>query len=485
MLPSLRAAHDREGFARGVLEAGEGGGKNAGGVIEMSTVRPSSPLAAQTVWPIDRIKDHAWKIGSGITPSGGAASYLDAGIPLLRSQNVHFDGLRLEDVAYIAEETHEEMSGTNLRARDVLLNITGASIGRCTFVPDGFGEGNVNQHVSIIRPAAKLNSKFLTYCLSAPWGQDQIFSSFTGASRQGLGQRDLGEIQVPLPPLPEQQRIVTYLDTSCAAIDAAVAAKRRQLEILDTLRKSIIHKAVTKGLNPATPRHSSGVAWFGEIPRHWCCEHLKRFTKRIQAGMTPPTNTPEYYFDGTIPWFAPGSFNGSIDLHEPRKLINELARNEGELRIFPSEAVFIVGIGATIGKVGLVSTEASCNQQLIGIVCGHRMHSRFLVYQFKIYEDVIPGIATATTLPIFDQVKTGYLPTLEPPLEEQRAICTFLDTKLAESMQIVAGIESQIATLTAYRKSLIHECITGQRRITEADMARVRRGESESMRSNR
>ena len=98
----------------------------------------------------------------------------------------------------------------------------------------------------------------------------------------------------------------------------------------------------------------------------------------------------------------------------------------------------------------------------------------FLAYQFKIYEDVIPGITTATTLPIFDQVKTGYLPTLQPPREEQKSICAFLDTKIAESKQIVAGIETQIATLTAYRKSLIHECVTGQRRITEADMNQVK-----------
>lgn len=165
----------------------------------MKASQHSSDLAAQTIWPIDRIKDHATKIGSGITPSGGATSYLESGIPLLRSQNIHFDGLRLDDVAFISEETHNEMRGTQLCAHDVLLNITGASIGRCTFVPDGFGEGNVNQHVCIIRPGPKLSYRFLAYCLSAPWGQDQVFSSFTGASRQGLGQRDLGEIQVPLP----------------------------------------------------------------------------------------------------------------------------------------------------------------------------------------------------------------------------------------------------------------------------------------------
>ena len=146
--------------------------------------------------------------------------------------------------------------------------------------------------------------------------------------------------------------------------------------------------------------------------------------------------------------------------------------------MFPGGTVFLVGIGATIGKVGLVPMEASCNQQIIGIVCGHRMNSRYLAYQFKIYEDVIPGIAAATTLPIFDQVKTGYLPTLQPPQDEQEAISTYLDMKLADIRNIVNNIESQITTLIAYRKSLIHECVTGQRRITEADVARTQLSEN-------
>ena len=337
-------------------------------------------------------------------------------------------------------------------------------------------DGKCTGEILAFKPE-RVASRFLFYCFGSRWFIERCNALAYGAKMPRVSwEKQLSQFNLPLPPMPEQQNIAAYLDASCAAIDAAVAAKCRQLETLDSIRRSIIHRAVTKGLNPDAPRRPSGVAWFDEIPRHWHCEHLKRFATRIQAGMTPPTNTPEYYEDGTIPWFAPGSFDGDIDLREPRKLINELARRDGELRIFPAGTVFLVGIGATIGKVGLVSVEASCNQQLVGIVCGHRMQSRYLAYQFKIYEDVIPGIATATTLPIFDQVKTGYLRTLQPPREEQKAICAYLDAKLAESKQIAAGIETQIATLTTYRKSLIHECVTGQRRITEADVRRASGG---------
>jgi type I restriction enzyme S subunit len=106
-------------------------------------------------------------------------------------------------------------------------------------------------------------------------------------------------------------------------------------------------------------------------------------------------------------------------------------------------------------------------------VPNHKLLGRYLAYQFKIYEKIIPGIASATTLPIFDQVKTGYLPTLQPPLAEQERICVYLDAKLAELKHIGANIETQIATLTAYRKSLINECVTGQRRVTAAEPIKV------------
>jgi len=195
--------------------------------------------------PVERIKDITTKIGSGITPEGGAANYLDNGIPLLRSQNVHFDGLRLEDVAYISPETHAEMAGTHLRPKDVLLNITGASIGRCTFVPDGFAEGNVNQHVCIVRPGHRIDHRFLAAFLSSPVGQDQILSTFTGASRQGLSQKELGQIRMPLPDLSLQLEAVAKINDQDSKNKELGKCLEHQIETLLAYRTSLIHEYVT------------------------------------------------------------------------------------------------------------------------------------------------------------------------------------------------------------------------------------------------
>lgn len=438
----------------------------------MKADQASAALAAQTVWPIDRIKDHACKIGSGITPTGGASSYLDAGIPLLRSQNVHFEGLRLDDVAYIAQETHDEMSGTKLRSGDVLLNITGASIGRCAFVPDGLGEGNVNQHVCIIRPAAKLNHKFLTYCLSAPWGQDQIFSSFTGASRQGLGQRDLGEMQVPLPSLLEQQRIVAYLDASCAAIDAAVAAKRRQLESLDALRKSTIQCAVTRGLSSRVTLESTGNVWIEQIPRGWKLICLKRIAE-IQGGLTLGKQ-----YEGPLierPYLRVGNVqDGHLDLEDvsvielPAKVAAGVELHAGDV---------LMTEGGDLDKLGrgyLWNGEIpGCLHQnhIFAVRCFlHKLKPMFLTHltAAQYGRDYFEATGKKTTnLACTNANKVGEFPIPLPPLPEQETICMHLDEKLGELKRVVAGIETQIVKLTAYRKSLIHECVTGQRRISD------------------
>ena len=125
-------------------------------------------------WLDCKLGDLVVKVGSGVTPKGGSESYLASGVPLIRSQNVQRGSLSLSDVAYISTDQHQRMANSALRPLDVLLNITGASIGRCAVLPEDFGEGNVNQHVCIIRPADSLLPGFLSQYLNSQFGQGQI-----------------------------------------------------------------------------------------------------------------------------------------------------------------------------------------------------------------------------------------------------------------------------------------------------------------------
>jgi type I restriction enzyme S subunit len=169
-------------------------------------------------WEVLCLDSIASKVGSGITPRGGREVYLDEGIPFIRSQNVLVGRLDFSDIAFISEEQHEEMSNTKLQPFDVLLNITGASIGRCCIVPDSIHEGNVNQHVCIIRSNGRINPYFLMLLLNSDIGQKQIWQFQAGGNRQGLNFEQIRGFALPLPPLPEQRRIAEIISTWDEAI---------------------------------------------------------------------------------------------------------------------------------------------------------------------------------------------------------------------------------------------------------------------------
>lgn len=167
------------------------------------------PFPLPTGWVFVRLGQITNKIGSGSTPRGGREVYVKEGIPFLRSQNVWNDGLRLSEVAYITPEMHQRMSGTAVLGNDILLNITGASLGRCALVPTDFGEANVSQHVTIIRPTDPQVREYLHLCLLSPYAQAMIWGRQVGMAREGLSKKVLEQFEIPLPPVAEQKRIVT------------------------------------------------------------------------------------------------------------------------------------------------------------------------------------------------------------------------------------------------------------------------------------
>ena len=195
-------------------------------------------------WSLVQLGVVATKIGSGKTLRGGANVYHDEGITFLRSQNIYDTGLRLDDVAYISEEVDEEMSATRVFKGDVLLNITGGSIGRCCTY-DLEAHANVNQHVCIIRPSGKALPKWIRYFWNSNPGRTTVDIHQSGANREGLNFEQIASARIPLPSVNEQTKIVLYIDAKTAEIDSLIADKQRQVELLKEYRKSFISEAVT------------------------------------------------------------------------------------------------------------------------------------------------------------------------------------------------------------------------------------------------
>ena len=186
------------------------------------------PFGLPQGWEWVRLNALLQKIGAGSTPLGGREVYVPSGVKFLRSQNVWDDGLRLDGVAFIRPETHARMAGTVVAANDLLFNITGASIGRCAVVPSDFDEANVSQHVTIVRTVLPALNAFLHKVLVSRHVQKAVMDVQVGVSREGLSIAKLGQFLIPLPPLPEQSRIVTRVEELMRLCDALEA--KGQLE---------------------------------------------------------------------------------------------------------------------------------------------------------------------------------------------------------------------------------------------------------------
>ncbi len=329
-------------------------------------------------------------------------------------------------------------------------------------------------HLAMIRPRlASVSGSFLAWLHASKSFRAQYEAKAVGVTRFGLSQYAFRAARIPLPPLAEQQRIAAYLDASCAAIDAAVTAKRRQLETLDALRKSIIQRAVTRGISDRAVLESTGNVWLDQVPRGWKLVCLKRIAE-LQGGLTLGKQ-----YEGPLierPYLRVGNVqDGHLDLEDVSVIELPASVAEGvELRVDD----VLMTEGGDLDKLGrgyLWNGEIQgCLHQnhIFAVRCfRHKLKPMFLAYvtAAKYGRDYFEATGKKTTnLACTNATKVGEFPIPLPVLPEQEAICSYLDEKLADVKRIVSGIETQIATLTAYRKSLIHECVTGQRRITEA-----------------
>ena len=411
-----------------------------------------------------RIKDYTTKVGSGVTPRGGAETYLDEGVPLFRSQNVTNDGFLTEDIAFISEEVDESMKGTRVKPGDVLLNITGASIGRCYYTADDFERGNVNQHVCIIRPKKnKVKSEYLHYCIISDIGQQQIDLTQTGANREGLAVEDIKGFSFDIPSLSEQQRVVEYLDEKLAMIDKRINVLEKQQDAYLRLKKSIIHQAVTRGLNPDVPLKDSGIEWIGMIPKHWEVKRIKDLCSFVSRG-----STPDYVDESDFPVMNQAVFSSGCINHE---VVRYSTYMKPESKIEKGDLLIASTGGGILGKLYFfnIEDEQFYADTHVTIVRSPKktFHVKFLYYLLSIGYNMINSCMAkgSTNQTELQRDKLIAYEIAIPSIEEQTRIIDYLDEKCTKIDAAIENISKQIDASKRLKRALINEVITGQRAV--------------------
>ena len=196
---------------------------------------------SQGTWSKCKLGACCSKIGSGKTPKGGSSVYANQGIMFLRSQNVLWGTLDISEVSFIDEATNSTMQSSEVRFGDVLLNITGASIGRsCIYTSND--RANVNQHVCIIRLSQeskeRLLPEFLLQQILSDRIQQQVMDCQNGGSREGLNFQQIADFNIVIPEMEEQRKICGMLK----AFDQKLCNEEISLKALFSLRTSLMQQ---------------------------------------------------------------------------------------------------------------------------------------------------------------------------------------------------------------------------------------------------
>ncbi|WP_339010846.1 restriction endonuclease subunit S [Aeromonas popoffii] len=422
-----------------------------------------------TDWRVIKLGFLATKIGSGKTPSGGATVYVDEGITFLRSQNVYDDGLRLDDVVHITPDVDTEMAHSRVKPMDILINITGASIGRTCIVPLGIGSANVNQHVCIIRLNKGELIRFVSWAVKAQPTKAQIDNAQTGAAREGLNFEQIASLLLSLPPETECEQISDFLDYETARIDRLIVQQQRLIELLKEKRQAVISHAVTKGMNPDAPMKDSGVEWLGQVPEHWHIRRLKHHIISMEQGWSPQCEARLAEM-GEFGVMKVGCVNGGIFRAGEHKALPadldpkaEYRLKKGQLLMSRANTRELVGSAAVVDadydqlllcdKLYRIKLSSDVSPEFIALLLGT------LAYRGQIE---LSASGASDSMQNIGQSTVKELPIAFPPIDEVGGILKYVTTRLRTFDSLNNQLKQQYSLLQERRTALISAAVTGK-----------------------
>lgn len=392
-------------------------------------------------WEWHKLKDLTTKIGSGATPKGGEKAYKSSGISLIRSLNVHDCFFKEKKLAFIDDEQANGLKNVVVESGDVLLNITGASIARCCIVPDEFLPARVNQHVTIIRPIENVDSKFLNYLIVNPKFKAQLlWQGAGGATRQALTKAMVEELDIPLPSLSEQKRIIEKLDALLTRIDTAIEYLQESVTLADALYASELASVFTSGQDK------------------WALKKLNEVAEVARGKSKHRPRNDKSLFGGDYPFIQTG------DVRSAQKYITNFSATYNEKglqqsKLWPKDTICLT-IAANIGDVAILGMDACFPDSVVGI-SSTELETDYLYYFLTTLQQQLDNKANAAAqkninLKILSEIK---IPV--PTLDEQKNIVRQINKIDQLAVKVKVEISEKITMMRQLKASILDSAFKG------------------------
>lgn len=326
-------------------------------------------------------------------------------------------------------------------------------------------DGILSSTVSLLSVKDKLLSKDFSYYLLKFYEND-FKNNTIGMGIPHVSGDHVRESKIILPPLQEQQQIVSFLDTKTSLIDSLIEKTQRKIELLKEKRTSLINEVVTKGLNPNVEMKDSGVEWIGEIPSHWFVIKIKYVTNQVVDG----THFTPTYTDSGVPFLRVTDIQTEKINLDKVKFISQEEHEVLIKRCNPQKGDILLSKNGTIGITKVVDWdwEFSVFVSLCLIKFKPNFNPHLFSYFFEsdIVNQQVSDSSKKTSVTNLHLDKIRELKLIQPPVQEQEQIIEYLDEQTQLIDNTISIEEKRIELLKEYRQSLISEVVTGKLKVT-------------------
>ena len=336
-----------------------------------------------------------------------------------------------------------------------------------------FVEGNSDELVcstgfAVLTPTAGTVPKFVSYLCQSRAFTDRVTADSVGIAYPAIAETRLAAFHVAIPPLPEQTAIVRFLDYMDRRIRRYIRAKQKLIKLLEEQKQAIIHRAVTRGLDPNVRLKPSGVEWLGDVPEHWEVLPLKRIAW-FKSGSGFPVN--EQGNQGCeLPFLRVSDMTregNEIWIETPDSTISrETAARLGAF-VFPAGSIIFPKVGGALltNKRRILRVESCIDNNVMGCVVSDANRD----YVFLLLEQIDLGrLAKPGPVPAISEGEVRAIRVALPPIGEQALILNSVRAKTASLNAAILSTQREVSLLREYRTRLIADVVTGKLDVREA-----------------